>query len=219
MGMFSRMSDIVQANVNAILDKAEDPVKMVKLLIQEMEETLVELRGAAAVHLAEKRQIEGQLREYQTQTANWTEKAQVALQKDREDLARLALSEKQKAQQKQQAIHQELAVVDESLNKLKSDTERLQNKLFEAKTKQQSLLTRERSASVRMQAKQNLHAQKIDDAVIKFEQFERKIDDLEAQVDAHDFIQKNDSVSAQLDDLVAQDQIEQELKALKEKVA
>ncbi|MCF2947321.1 phage shock protein PspA [Paraglaciecola aquimarina] len=219
MGMFSRMSDIVQANINAILDKAEDPVKVVKLLIQEMEETLVELRSVAASNLAEKRHVERQVSKLQQQVKDWQSKATLAMEKDREDLAKAALVEKHACQQKLTSLTEEMALVDESLSKLQADTGKLQDKLVEARAKQKSLIIRERSASVRMTAKNKTHSIKIDDAIVKFEQYERRIDDLEAQVDAYDLVNESQGLDAQFKELENESLIEQELEALRKKVA
>ncbi len=219
MGMFSRMSDIVQANINAILDKAEDPVKVVKLLIQEMEETLVELRSVAATNLAEKRQLERQISKLKQQTKDWQDKATLAMEKNREDLARSALVEKHNSQQKLSALTEEITVVEESLSKLQEDTGRLQTKLLEARAKQKSLVIRERSAAVRITAKSKTHSVKIDDAIVRFEQYERRIDDLEAQVDAYDLVNESQDLNAQFQQLEHENEIEKELEALRKKVA
>ncbi|WP_299083458.1 phage shock protein PspA [uncultured Paraglaciecola sp.] len=219
MGMFSRMSDIVQANINAILDKAEDPAKVIKLLIQEMEETLVELRSVAATNLAEKKQLQRQVSKLQQQIAAWQSKATLAVEKNREDLARAALVEKHHSQQSLSALVEEQSVIDESLTKIQSDMGKLQDKLVEARAKQKSLVVRERSVAVRMTAKNKVHSVKIDDAIIRFEQYERRIDDLESQVDAYDLVEESHGLNAQFDALEAESQIEQELAALRKKVA
>ncbi|MFT5841019.1 MAG: phage shock protein A [Flavobacteriales bacterium] len=219
MGMFTRMSDIVQANINAILDKAEDPTKVIKLLIQEMEETLVDLRSVAATNLAEKKQVQRQVEKLQQQINAWQAKASLAVEKDREDLARAALVEKHHSQQKLSALANEQNIVEESLSKLQSDMGKLQDKLVEARAKQKSLIVRERSVAVRMTLKNKAHSVKIDDAIIRFEQYERKIDDLESQVDAYDLVNESQGLNAQFHQLEADSQIEQELEALRKKVA
>ena len=217
--MFTRMSDIVQANINAILDKAEDPAKVIKLLIQEMEETLVELRSVAATNLAEKKQVQRQVDKLQLQINAWQAKATLAVEKDREDLARAALVEKHNTQQKLSALAGEQDVVEESLSKLQADMGKLQDKLVEARAKQKSLIIRERSVAVRMTVKNKVHSVKIDDAIIRFEQYERRIDDLESQVDAYDFVDESKGLNEQFNQLEAESQIEQELDALRKKVA
>ena len=219
MGMFSRVSDIIQANINAILDKTEEPAKVIKLLIQEMEETLVELRSVAATHLAEKKQVQRQVDKLQQQINAWQAKAALAVEKDREDLARAALVEKHHSQQKLSALTDELNVVEESLSKLQADMGKLQDKLVEARAKQKSLIIRERSVAVRMTIKNKAHSVKIDDAIIRFEQYERRIDDLESQVDAYDLVDESPGLYAQFNQLESESQIEQELEALRSKVA
>mgnify|MGYP003647698367 FL=1 len=219
MGMFTRMSDIIQANINAILDKAEDPAKVIKLLIQEMEETLVELRSVAATNLAEKKQVQRQTDKLQQQINAWQAKAILAVEKDREDLARAALGEKHLSQQKLSALADEQNIVEESLSKLQADMGKLQDKLVEARAKQKSLIVRERSVAVRMTVKNRVHSVKIDDAIMRFEQYERRIDDLESQVDAYDLVNESQGLHAQFNQLEAESQIEQELEALRKKVA
>ena len=219
MGMFTRVSDIVQANINAILDKAEEPAKVIKLLIQEMEETLVELRSVAATNLAEKKQVQRQVDKLQQQINAWQAKAALAVEKDREDLARAALVEKHHSQQKLSALTDELNVVEESLSKLQADMGKLQDKLVEARAKQKSLIIRERSVAVRMTIKNKAHSVKIDDAIIRFEKYERRIDDLESQVDAYDLVDESPGLYAQFNQLESESQIEQELEALRSKVA
>jgi len=219
MGMFSRMSDIVQANINAILDKAEDPAKVVKLLIQEMEETLVEVRSVAATNLAEKKHLQRQVDKLQDQVHSWQAKAALAVEKDREELARAALVEKHNSQQQLTALTAEQASVDECLSKLQEDMGKLQDKLAEARIKQKSILVRERSVSARLTVKNKVHSVKIDDAIIRFEQYERKIDDLESQVDAYDLVNESQGLHAQFSQLESESQIEQELAALRKKVA
>ncbi|AGH47316.1 phage shock protein PspA [Paraglaciecola psychrophila] len=219
MGMFTRMSDIVQANINAILDKAEEPAKVIKLLIQEMEETLVELRSVAATNLAEKKHVERQVDKLHQQINAWQTKATLAVEKDREDLARAALGEKHHSQQKLSTLADEQNLVAESLCKLQADMGKLQDKLVEARAKQKSLIIRERSVAVRMTVKNKAHSVKIDDAIIRFEQYERRIDDLESQVDAYDLVNDSQGLHVQFNQLEAESQIEQELEALRKKVA
>lgn len=219
MGMFTRMSDIVQANINAILDKAEDPAKVIKLIIQEMEETLVELRSVAAANIADKKQVQRKADKLQKQINAWQAKATLAIEKDREDLARAALVEKHECQQNLSALSEEQDVVEESLSKLQADMGKLQDKLVEARAKQKSFVVRERSVAVRLTIKNKVHSVKVDDAIIRFEQYERRIDDLESQVDAYDLVDESQDLNAQFKQLESEGKIEQELEALRKKVA
>jgi len=219
MGMFMRMSDILQANINAILDKAEDPTKLLKLFIQEMQQTIVELRAAAATSLAERKQLQREIDKLQQQINAWQAKASLAIEKDREDLARAALVEKHHSQQKLSALTDELNTVDEVLPKLQADMGKLQDKLEEARVKQQSLIVRERTVAARMTVKNRVHSVKIDDVIMRFEQYERRIDDLESQVEAYDLVNASASLQIQFNQLEAENQIEHELQALRKKVA
>ncbi|MEW9799611.1 phage shock protein PspA [Alteromonas sp. CYL-A6] len=223
MGMFSRMSDIVQANINAMLDKAEDPEKVIRLIIQEMEETLVEIRSQAASYLAEQKHIDRNLARCEKEKATWQEKAELALDRGREELARAALTEKQKYVGKAEELANQRAHYSELLEKIQEDTGRLQAKLAEAKAKQKSLVTRKQSASVRLKAREVEHSNKINDAMQRFEQYEQRIDYLESQVDAYDYVGKpateQDSLTAQFAALESNDAVEKELEALKKKRA
>tara|TARA_R110000744_G_scaffold92747_7_gene179432 strand:+ start:4426 stop:5085 length:660 start_codon:yes stop_codon:yes gene_type:complete len=219
MGLLSRMSDIVQSNINALLDKAEDPEKMIKHLILEMQDTLVEVRSVAATVLADKKQIERRISKLEIESANWQSKAQIALQKEREDLARAALGEKQRVDQALDSLHEQLNEVQESVNKLQSDSSQLNDKLLEAKAKQKTLLIRQRTQSSRLKLRHSDAYNKVDTAIVKFDQYERRIDDLEAQVDAFDLVSETKGLNAELAELEASEEIEKQLAELRKKVA
>ena len=186
MGIFSRFSDIVNSNINSLLDKAEDPQKMVRLIIQEMEDTLVEVRSTSARLIAEKKDVQRQQQRVEHEVLDWENKAELALSKEREDLAKQALIEKQKAQQAVDSLQQELERVDESLSKLNDEISQLQEKLADAKARQKTIMMREKTASSRLQVRKQVDSGKVDEAMMKFDRYEAKIDDIEAQVDAYD---------------------------------
>lgn len=219
MGMFSRMSDIVQANLNAILDKAEDPHKVIRLIIQEMEETLVEIRSVAARNIADKKQLLRKQDGLQAQIADWQNKATIAVKKDREDLARAALAEKNQAQAALDQLGKEQAVIDEAIENLQNDTARLQDKLKEAKGREKALAIRQNTASVRLNAKGTQQVERIEDAIARFEHYERRIDDLESQVEAYDLVAKPSSLKDEIAQLEVDENIEKELQAIRKKVA
>jgi phage shock protein A len=216
MGIFSRFTDIVNSNINAILDKAEDPEKMVRLIIQEMEDTLVEVRSASAKTLANKKEIANQIAKHESDANDWEAKAELALSKDREDLARAALQEKKKSAEAAEALSKELAIVDEQISKLQDEIGQLQEKLADAKSRQKAIIMRQKTASSRLEVKKTLDSTKVDNAMGRFEQYERKIDDLESQVEAYDLGKK--TLQDEFAELEASDKVEDELAALKAKV-
>ncbi|KZN53371.1 phage shock protein PspA [Pseudoalteromonas luteoviolacea] len=217
MGIFSRFADIVNSNINAILDKAEDPEKMVKLIIQEMEDTLVEVRSTSAKTLAEKKELERRVEQLNGQANDWQEKAELALTKEREDLARAALLEKQKASDAAQSVEQELSHVESHIEKLQQEVTTLQEKLADAKARQQAIVLRQRSAESRLDVKKALDGTKVEDALNRFERYENKIDGLEAQVESYDLGKK--SLADEIADLQKNEKVDDELEALKKKLA
>jgi len=217
MGIFSRFADIINSNISALLDKAEDPEKMVRLIIQEMEDTLVEVRSTSAKVLAEKKELLRRIAKVQTQVQDWQDKAELALSKDREDLAKAALTEKQKAAELVATLEQELVMVEEQIARLKEEVNLLQEKLADAKARQKTIIMRKQTASSRLDVKRQLDSSKIDNAMTKFEQYERRVEGLESQVDAYDLGNKK-SLSDEFAALEAEDSVTAELEALKAKV-
>ncbi len=218
MGIFTRFADIINANLNSMLDKAEHPEKMIKLIIQEMEETLVEVRSAAAKSIAEKKTLLREQRAIEEAITNWQHKASIAIGKNREDLARAALTEKQHAEKALTNVHEDLAELEQHLIAVQEDSQRLQEKLNEAKRKQESYSLRQQSAQVRLKVRTKAQIHNIDEAINKFECYQQKIDCLEAEVEAYDFTENKD-LASQFDELERNEKIEQELAELKQKVA
>ncbi|MBB1439735.1 phage shock protein PspA [Shewanella sp. SG41-4] len=218
MGIFSRFADIVNSNISAILDKAEDPEKMVRLIIQEMEDTLVEVRSTSAKVLAEKKELLRRIARVQEQVQDWQSKAELALSKDREDLAKAALSEKQKTVGLLQTLEMELQVVEEHVARLKDEIAQLQEKLNDARARQKTIIMRKQTATSRLEVKKQLDSSKIDDAMMKFEQYERRVEGLEAQVESYDLGKKN-VLADEFAALEAEDSVNDELAALKAKMS
>ena len=217
MGMFSRINDIVQANINAMLDKAEDPEKIIRLIIQEMEETLVEVRTDAARYIAQQKTLARHIDAAKKEVDGWQHKAQIAMNNDKESLAKAALMEKQKYVVKLTSLEEQEGHLADSIEKIQGDTARLNTKLAEAKAKQKSLAQRRNAAHTRLKVKQADHEGKIDDAMMRFESYEQRIDHLEAQVDAYDLTKSSEATSlqAEFDAMQTDETIERELAELK----
>jgi phage shock protein A len=218
MGIFSRFTDIVNSNINSILDKAEDPEKLVRLMIQEMEDTLVEVRSTAARAIADRKEIARSLANLEAEARDWQAKAELALDKNRDDLAKAALAEKARATAAAAALRAQHDALGESLDKLNDDIVRLEEKLVDAKTRQQAILSRQRTATRRLETRKRLYNARIDDALIRFDQFERRIDSIEAHVEAYDLGHKR-TLKDEFSQLEAEDAVAQELRELKSKRA
>lgn len=216
MGVFSRMTDIVNSNINALLDKAEDPEKMVRLIIQEMEETLVEVRTASARAIADKKELARRRERLQDEAADWERKAELAVSKGRDDLARAALVEKSKAEDVGTALAAELETLDGTLAKLNDDIHALQQKIKDARARQKAILVRGKAAQTRLGVRRHLHDHSIEDAMNRFEEYERKMDDLEGQVESYDLGQR--SLKEQINDLEVDENVDEELRKLKARV-
>jgi phage shock protein A len=218
MGIFSRFTDIVNSNINSILDKAEDPEKLVRLMIQEMEDTLVEVRSTAARAIADRKEITRSLAALEAEAREWQAKAELALDKNREDLAKAALAEKARATAAVDGLRAQHQTLGDGLDKLNDDVVRLEEKLVDAKTRQQAILSRQRTASGRLEARKRLHSARVDDALIRFDQFERRIDDIEAHVESYD-LGGPKSLKDEFSALENEDAVAQELRELKSKRA
>ena len=218
MGIFTRFGDIVNSNINAILDKAEDPEKIVRLMIQEMEDTLVEVRSAAARSIADKKDLNRKIEALDRDLSDWGGKAELALRKGREDLAKAALVEKSRVSATVDVLKQDYLAVDEGLAKLNEDIARLESKLADAKTRQKALLARHKTASSRLAARRKIYDYKIDDALVRFEQYMRRIDDVEGRVEAYDLGLPKD-LNHEFAGLEAEESVKEELDALKQRLA
>jgi phage shock protein A len=214
MGVFSRLTDIINANLNAMLDKAEDPEKMVRLIIQEMEDTLVEVRSTSVRTLARRKELQ-RLRAYQAEeAAEWQRKAELAMSKDREDLARAASAAKARSLAHAADHEKELAHVEEEIGKLDEDTAKLKAKLADAKQRQKAIVLRAASADSRLKVKRQIHDGRMDDAMLKFERYESRIDGLEAQVESYDLGQAR-SLEDQFAELEQGEKLDAEMEALR----
>lgn len=216
MGIFSRMSDIINSNLNSLLDQAEDPDKMIRLIIQEMEDTLVEVRSSSARVLADRKAAARRVEQLRGEADGWEAKAKLAITKGREDLARAALQEKRDIEDELDAVEGELAATDEHIAQLNDEIAKLQSKLSDAKAKKKALLMRTQTVESRIKVKRQVNREALDDAFGRFEQFERRMDNLEGQLDVMDMGKEvAPSLAAEINALEADEKINAELERLK----
>ena len=214
MGIFSRLADIVNSNINAILDRAEDPEKLIRLIIQEMEDTLVEVRSSAVRTIAEKKEIERRLATLEREQEEWQRRAELAVTKGREDLAKGALLAKARVSEALSALQHQHRQIEDALTKQNEDIAKLQAKLADAKTREKAIATRQKTAVNRIRLRTHLYDERITDAFARFEQVERALDHMEGKVEAFDLGRKP-NLSEELAGLEAESSVEEELKALK----
>lgn len=214
MGIFSRTRDIIAANVTDLLDRAEDPAKMIRMIILEMEETLVEVRASAARTIADQKEMRRHIARLESLQASWTEKAELALSKDREDLAKAALIERQKAGDMAEQLKTQIGVLDDALRASEGDIAKLQGKLREARARQSSLMTRMESAQTRIRARELYQGEKVADAFSRFDVLERRVDFAEGRADALGLGQPK-TLEEEIAELQANERVEAELEALK----
>ena len=218
MGIFTRFRDIVSANINAMLDKAEDPEKMIKLMIREMEDTLVELKASCAAVMADARKVQRRLDEAADRASSWQEKAALAVDRGRDDLARDALQEKRRQGRLAEALNIEITELNSLIDQYHNDIRQLEDKLKSAREKQRLLVQRHIHARRRIRAQEEIRRMDSSDAVLKFEALETRIDRMETEADLINFGRKN-RLEEELDTLTLDDEIEDELQALKKPAA
>ena len=217
MGIFSRTRDIIAANFNEMLDKADDPQKMIRMIILEMEETLVEVRASAARTIADQKEMHRKTVQLDKLQTDWAEKAQLALSKDREDLARAALVERKKAADVSDQLKQEIAVLDDALRAYEQDIHKLQNRLREARSRQTAIAARLESAENRVKLRTLMSTERTDEALARFDQLERRVDYAEGRADALSIADSSGkpSLSDEIAALEGADQIDDELAQMK----
>jgi phage shock protein A len=216
MGIFSRTRDIVAANFNDLLDKAEDPAKMIRLIILEMEETLVEVRTSSARTIADQKELRRHVGKLDKLQADWADKAQLALSKGREDLARAALMERKKAADMAVQLDAEILVFDDALRAYEADIEKLQTRLREARSRQSSIAARLQSAENRVKLRTLLSSERVDEAMSRFDQLERRVDYAEGRAEAMSLSDhRQPSLSEEIAALADGDTIDAELAEMK----
>ena len=217
MGIFSRLSDIVNSNINAILDRAQDPEKIIRLIIQEMEDTLVEVRSSAVRTIAEKKEIERRLATLEREQQEWQRRAELAVTKAREDLAKAALHAKARVVQALSTLQHQHQQIEEALSRQNEDIGKLQAKLADAKTREKAIVARHKTAANRIKLRTHLYDERITDAFARFEQVERALDQVEGKVEAYD-LGRGKTIADELAGLEAENGVDEELKALKERL-
>ena len=217
MSVFSRLSDIINSNIHAMLEKAENPEKISRLIIQEMEDTLVEVRSTTAKSIADKKERERHLKQANESVDDWKAKAELALDKKREDLARAALVEKKKAEQRRDSLQSELQAIETQLDKFQHDIGKLEAKIIDAKKRQHALAVRHKTAQTQLKTKAQIHNSKIDDVLLRFDAAEQKIEEVESRVEAMDF-GNNKSLNDEFSELQHDEEITAELEAMKSRV-
>ncbi len=214
MGIFSRSRDIFAANMTELLDRAEDPARMIRMIILEMEETLVEVRASAARSIADGKEMRRACKRLDELQASWTEKAELALSKNREDLAKAALLERQKAADMADGLKAEMAVIDVTLKAYEADIAKLQGKLREARGRQNAISVRIESAVTRAKAREMMNGSRTEDAFSRFEVLERRADFAEGRADALGMTGPK-SLEEEIAELKSSDKVDAELEAMK----
>jgi phage shock protein A len=219
MSIFSRTRDIVAANMTELLDKAEDPAKMIRMIVMEMEETLVEVRAGSARTIADQKEMRYQIARLERMQDSWLEKAELALSKGREDLAKGALAEKQKAADMADSLKVEIELLDDTLRTTEADIARLQGKLREARTRQASIQTRLESANQRARLREMYSGPQVDDAFSRFAVLDRRVDEAEARAEALALGAPPKTLEEEISELRNADKVDAELEALKARLA
>jgi phage shock protein A len=214
MGIFSRLADIVNSNINAILDRAEDPEKIIRLIIQEMEDTLVEVRSSAVRTIAEKKEMERRLEGMRREHDEWQRRAELALTRGREDLAKGALTAKARLAEAIEREDRQAQLLQSALGKQNDDIAKLQAKLADAKSREKAIVARHKTAASRVRLRTNLYDERITDAFARFEHVERALDEMEGKVEAFDLGRKT-GLADELAGIEKDARVEEELEALK----
>jgi phage shock protein A len=217
MGIFSRLTDIVNSNINAILDRAQDPEKIIRLIIQEMEDTLVEVRSSAVRAIAEKKELQRRVEALRRERDEWQRRAEFAITKGREDLAKGALLAKARLTETLDTMERQLAHLEDGLDRQNEDIAKLQAKLADAKARERAIVARQKSAAGRLKIRRQLYDERITDAFARFEQVERSLDELEGKVESYDLGRKK-PLADELAGLEAEAGVEEELAALKKRL-
>ncbi|MBU2498746.1 MAG: phage shock protein PspA [Proteobacteria bacterium] len=214
MGIFTRFRDIISSNINAMLDRAEDPEKLINLMIREMEDTLVEIKASCAGLMANTKKVQRHLDEAESRAGRWGEKAALAVSKGRDDLAREALLEKRRYSDRAHTFERELTEHGALVEQYQEDIRQLEDKLRAARERQRILVQRHIHAEKKRRAQEEIRRMDASEAVLKFEDFENRIERMEAEADMVNFGRKPD-LEVEFEELLVDEDIEKELHMLK----
>lgn len=214
MGIFTRVRDIISSNINAMLDKAEDPEKLVKMMIREMEDTLVEVKASCAGAMATKKRIEREIDEVRARAEEWAGKADLAVNKGRDDLAREALLEKRRFLERVDTLEGEIDHCESLVDQYQADISQLEDKLASARERQRVLVQRHIHARQKQRAQYDIRKADTSDAMQKFDSFEERIERMEAEAELVNFGRKP-SLEDEFSQLTRDEALEKELADLK----
>lgn len=216
MGIFTRFRDIISSNINSMLDNAEDPEKMIRLMIREMEDTLVEIKASCAGVMANSKTVQRQVSDASARKTDWESKAELAISKGRDDLAREALVEKRRYAKRAEILSDELTELNALVDKYKKDIRQLEEKLRNAREKQRVLVQRHIHARRKRRAEEEIRRADSAESMLRFDKFENRIERMETEADLVNYGKKTE-LEDRIDKLLSDDEIEKELEALKSK--
>jgi len=214
MGIFTRFTDIVSSNINSMLDKAEDPEKMIKLMIHEMEDTLIELKSSCAGVIAGQKKLERKFDNILEKVELWSKRANLAVSKGRDDLAREALLEKRRFAETAETLGNEIIEYKGLLKQYHKDIQELENKLASAKEKKRLLVQRHKRATGKKRAQEDIRRSSNADTMARFDKLESRIEQMEAEAELVN-IPKKQTIDEEFDTLATDDEIENELAEIK----
>lgn len=217
MGIFTRFRDIISSNINAMLDKAEDPEKLISLMIREMEDTLVEIKASCAGVMASRKKLQRHMSEARGRAENWDQKARLAVAKGRDDLAREALIEKRRYSERAGSLERELLDMNGLVDQYQEDIRQLEEKLRTAREKQRALIQRHIHANRKRRAQEEIRRMESTEALVKFEEFENRIEKMEAEADLVNY-GRRPGLEVEFEELMVDEDIEKELQTLKSAV-
>jgi phage shock protein A len=214
MGIFTRFKDIVASNISSMLDNAEDPEKLIKLMIREMEDTLIEIKSSCANAIANQKKVERFFDDNKEKESFWIHKAKLAVEKGKDNLARQALQEKRRYTQKAEVVEVEMSELGAIIEQYRDDIQELEGKLKSAREKQRILVQRHIRAKNKKSAMEEIRRADSVEVMQKFEELENHIERMEAEADLVNY-GKPSSLEDEFDALEADDDIEAELRDLK----